>query len=165
VVADLTSRGIPHLAVRCTAGVGVVGPLVVPGRSACLRCCDLRRTEWEPQWPTMADQLAGHVQQAEIAAAGMAASLAAGQTLLALTQPDLAEHPPACWNALLEADAMLGALERTVCQPHPRCGCTASSGGRRPLPAQSQKGQIQPYIQVRQSSSPVDHHPRVTGSL
>lgn len=166
VVADVAGRGIPHLVVRCTAGVGLVGPLVVPGRSACVRCYDLRRAEREPHWAALADQLAGHPQQPEVAAAGMAAALAAGQTLLALAQPDLAEHPPACWNATLEMDAMLGALERSEFQPHPDCGCAASAAGRPSKQAVGlRNGQIRPYAQVRQATGPVDHHPRVTGNL
>ncbi len=32
--------GVPHLVVRLTEGDAVVGPFVVPGRTACLRCVD-----------------------------------------------------------------------------------------------------------------------------
>ena len=47
---------VPHLALRTAEAIGVVGPLVRPGRSACLRCVDLRKTEADPQWPKILAQ-------------------------------------------------------------------------------------------------------------
>ena len=41
LVDELRARGLAHLAVRLRDGVGVVGPLVYPGRTACLGCLDL----------------------------------------------------------------------------------------------------------------------------
>ena len=57
--AELTRAGIAHLAVAGVEGVAVVGPLVRPGRSACLRCLDLARSERDPAWPLILAQLAG----------------------------------------------------------------------------------------------------------
>jgi len=37
--------GVPHLVVRLTEGDAVVGPFVVPGRTACLRCVDAHHAE------------------------------------------------------------------------------------------------------------------------
>ena len=45
-------------AVVAGADRAVVGPLVVPGRSACLRCLELHRTDRDPGWPGVAAQLA-----------------------------------------------------------------------------------------------------------
>ena len=47
---------VPHLAVWAGEAVGVVGPLVRPGRSACLRCVDLRKADADPQWPKILAQ-------------------------------------------------------------------------------------------------------------
>jgi len=47
---------VPHLALRTGEAIGVVGPLVQPGRSACLSCVDLRKTEADPQWPKILAQ-------------------------------------------------------------------------------------------------------------
>ena len=33
---DLHSRGVPHLPVRVRDGIGLVGPLVIPGVTSCL---------------------------------------------------------------------------------------------------------------------------------
>ncbi len=47
----------PHLVVGVCETGGAVGPLVVPGRSACLRCLDLSRTDRDPAWPVVQAQL------------------------------------------------------------------------------------------------------------
>lgn len=54
----LLVAGTPHLFAGVRETTGVVGPLVVPGRSSCLRCADLNRTARDPAWPTLAAQLA-----------------------------------------------------------------------------------------------------------
>jgi hypothetical protein len=36
---------------------GVIGPLVLPGRSSCLRCAHLHRCDRDPAWPALAAQL------------------------------------------------------------------------------------------------------------
>src|ERR1022692_4568614 len=57
-LAVSASERIPHLAVSASEAIGVVGPLVLPGRSACLRCLDLARTDRDPAWPLILAQLA-----------------------------------------------------------------------------------------------------------
>ncbi len=47
----------PHLIVRTVGELAVVGPLVLPGRSACLRCLDLTRAGADPGWPELLAQL------------------------------------------------------------------------------------------------------------
>ena len=36
LVRDLHSQGVPHLPVRVRDGIGLVGPLVIPGVTSCL---------------------------------------------------------------------------------------------------------------------------------
>ena len=36
LVRDLHSQGVPHLPVRVRDGIGLVGPLVMPGVTSCL---------------------------------------------------------------------------------------------------------------------------------
>ncbi|KAA9155525.1 hypothetical protein FPZ12_029460 [Amycolatopsis acidicola] len=43
IVRMLVQEGVPHLPVRVREGLGIVGPLVYPGRSTCMRCADLHR--------------------------------------------------------------------------------------------------------------------------
>ena len=54
--ADLDPQ-IAHLVAVVRGDVGVVGPLVVPGTTSCLRCADLHRRDADPRWPRLAAQL------------------------------------------------------------------------------------------------------------
>lgn len=57
LAAELVRQGTPHLLVEVREQVGVVGPLVLPGRSSCLHCHDLTRADLDPGWPWLAAQL------------------------------------------------------------------------------------------------------------
>jgi hypothetical protein len=125
-VAELTrsflSTGTPHLMVSVRDGTGVVGPLVVPGQSSCLRCLDLTRTDRDPQWPQIAAQLADHRRPMACEAA-LAVALAGHAALHALTFLD-GEAAPATVNGTIEVRAD-GRVGRRSWVPHPRCGCRA----------------------------------------
>lgn len=58
VPAALSAGGLAHLIVAVRESRGVVGPLVVPSVSSCLRCHDLHRRDRDPAWPRIAAQLA-----------------------------------------------------------------------------------------------------------
>lgn len=46
----------PHLPVSVYRGHLSVGPLVVPGRTPCLNCLHLHRSDSDPHWPQLVDQ-------------------------------------------------------------------------------------------------------------
>ncbi|WP_037321256.1 hypothetical protein [Amycolatopsis orientalis] len=122
LVDELVRDGISHLPVRVRDGVGIVGPLVVPGRSSCLRCADLHRSALDGSWPRVASQLAGRVQRPDLGAVQACAALASAQALRLLSPNDKA--PPA-WNATLEIDFFDGAIRHRDWPPHTACGCGA----------------------------------------
>ena len=122
IVSLLIHDGIPHLTARVRDGIGIVGPLVLPGRSSCLNCADLHRTELDSRWPLIAGQLAGRTQQVDLGEVQACAVLAAAQALRALS-PD--ETPSPVWNAPLEIDSYDGAVRRRWWPAHHRCGCGA----------------------------------------
>ncbi|ASR34412.1 thiamin biosynthesis protein [Prauserella marina] len=122
VVSELMSDGIPHLVVKVRDGIGIVGPLVLPGRSSCLRCADLHRTSLDACWPRVAGQLAGRYQRADLSDVYAAAALAAGQALRILFPED---DPPPSWNGTLEINCHAGTMMRRDWIPHPHCGCGA----------------------------------------
>lgn len=117
--------GVPHLPVRVRDGIGIVGPLVVPGRTSCLRCADLHRCDIDPCWPAVATQLAGRSTPTELGTAHALAALATGQILRALNPADRA---PGLWNATLEIDPYAGEVQRRSWPPHPDCTCGAFHG-------------------------------------
>ncbi|MCG2800307.1 MAG: ThiF family adenylyltransferase [Cellulomonas sp.] len=122
--ATLLACGLPHLSVVVREGDVLVGPLVEPGAGPCLRCLDLHRTDLDPLWPVLLQQLSGarshrpgelHVP----VLAGVAAHLAAAMVLGRLDGEPAA--PGLTWQVPLP-DAV--PRERTW-SAHPRCGCGA----------------------------------------
>ncbi|WP_405135071.1 TOMM precursor leader peptide-binding protein [Nocardia sp. NBC_01388] len=122
LVAELMRRRIPHLQVRIRDGRGVIGPLVLPGATSCLRCADLHRCDHDPDWPHLCAQLldrVGHLSPAGIAAT---AALALGEVeTIAYGRDDQA---PATLNSTLEVDLDSHHLEFRPWSVHPHCGCT-----------------------------------------
>lgn len=121
--AALVRRAVPHLAAAASEAIGVVGPLVLPGRSACLRCLDLTRAEHDPAWPLILAQLAGLTAADPLACdtvlATMVAAQAAAQALAFVDQGAAA----AVTNGTLELVLPGWQWRRRTWQPHPRCDC------------------------------------------
>jgi bacteriocin biosynthesis cyclodehydratase domain-containing protein len=126
MIAPLHAEGVPYMLVRMRDGTGVVGPLVVPGRTSCPHCMDLQRTDLDPAWPTLALQLAGRPQPGELAATQAAAGLAVAQALVTLEWWLTGVGEPALWNASLEIDAVAGTVTSRPWEPHPDCRCGAA---------------------------------------
>ncbi|MEV6278434.1 TOMM precursor leader peptide-binding protein [Nocardia sp. NPDC051832] len=124
---DLVLHRIPHLAVRIRDGKGIVGPLVLPGRTSCLRCADLTRTDLDPAWPHLAAQLLGRVGQASTAAVAATAALALGEleSILACS----ATRTLGTLDGTLELDLDSHRIERRGWAPHPACGCHSVCAG------------------------------------
>src|SRR5699024_6115808 len=122
---ELFATGVPHLPISVRDGIGIVGPLVIPGKTSCLRCADLHRTDLDPCWPAVATQLAGRPRPSELSSVHALAALASGQVLRALNPTDRA---PNTWNATLEVDPYEGEVTHRPWQPHPDCSCGAFRG-------------------------------------
>ena len=123
----LTSERLPHLAVHAREASVVVGPLVLPGRTSCLRCADLHRTDADPCWPRLAAQLGALPTVAELACAQVAAGMAAEQVLALLTGRGESPDEPPATETTFELDPLHGTLVRRRWPPHPRCGCGAAA--------------------------------------
>jgi bacteriocin biosynthesis cyclodehydratase domain-containing protein len=121
--AALVRRAVPHLAAAASEAIGVVGPLVLPGRSACLRCLDLTRAEHDPAWPLILAQLASLTAADPLACdtvlATMVAAQAAAQALAFVDQGAAA----AVTNGTLELVLPGWQWRRRTWPPHPRCDC------------------------------------------
>lgn len=123
--------GIPHVYAGVLEGTGVVGPLVLPGGSACAGCLAAARAEREPEWPRMLAQWRAGGDREGVAACDVAlATMVAGLTAAhALTFLD--GRLPACTGARLEFALPGLAWELTELDPHPRCGCGAAAAADR----------------------------------
>jgi bacteriocin biosynthesis cyclodehydratase domain-containing protein len=118
-------RDRPHLPVLVREATAVIGPLVLPNRTPCLRCLELARSDRDPAWPMLAAQLAGDrdtTDACDIALAGAAASLA---TLHVLAWLDDRNRCPDSAGATIELSLSDLRLRRRSVSAHPACGCGA----------------------------------------
>lgn len=120
----------PHLFVLLREQDGTIGPLVVPGETACAECVDRNRSAVDPQWLDVSAQLAakaarppGRKPRAEhletVALAMTLAGAAATQILLFLD----AVNQPSSWSSVLTFHQNDGGWTRQEFTPHPGCGC------------------------------------------
>ena len=129
VVRDLHAAGVPYLPVRVRDGVGLVGPLVIPGVTSCLECADLHRSDRDSAWPAVAAQLRDTVGSADRATVLATAALALNQVDRVVRAVngghDMAHtpEPPPTLNTTLEFDLNVGSVEARQWPRHPRCGC------------------------------------------
>lgn len=119
--------GLPYLVTGIRETYGVVGPLVIPGRTSCPRCHDLYRTEQDPCWPRVAAQLSvparGIEPACDVTLATALAALTAGQVLAYLISPDATR----CVDATLELRLPDWNVRRRGWTPHRDCPCDAAA--------------------------------------
>lgn len=122
LVRTLVRARVPHLVVRIRDGRGVVGPFVLPGRSSCLRCADLVRTDLDPSWPRLASQLYGRQGHAGRAVTSATAAMAVGQ-VEAFLSGDPSVTPAV--DRTLELDLRTHRIVTRRWVRHPHCDCSA----------------------------------------
>jgi hypothetical protein len=119
LVADALLRADqPHLLVRASAAGMDVGPLVLPGETACVRCTDLARRDLDPAWHILLPQLCRSRATLVPALVGWAAGVAVTQVL-----GFLAGQRPESAGATIELSAHDFATRLRVWNAHPDCGC------------------------------------------
>jgi bacteriocin biosynthesis cyclodehydratase domain-containing protein len=119
-------RHRPHLPVVVRETVAAIGPLVLPGRSPCLRCVELTRGDRDPVWPALAAQLVGEPPGVEACDVVLASAAAALVALNLLTWIDRRERtPPPTVGGILELSLLDLRLRRRTVHAHPGCGCGA----------------------------------------
>ena len=119
--------GVPHLVVRLTEGDAVVGPFVVPGRTACLRCVDAHHAVADPRWPLLVAQQAARTSRLRDDAVPEPVDPALAHLALAWAARDLFSHAagrlPASWSATIRLPPDLAEAEAVAWLRHPECGC------------------------------------------
>ncbi|MGW7415429.1 ThiF family adenylyltransferase [Streptomyces sp. NPDC054863] len=132
--------GIPHLYAGVVEATGVVGPLVLPGGSACAGCMERSRAKLDPGWPRMLAQWrsgrrAG-VPACDVALATAVAGLAAAHAL-AFLDGELPSSTGARWEAALP---ILDWRAQQV-TAHRDCVCGAGGDGEGDTPS----GDLKPH--------------------
>ncbi|HET8795156.1 MAG TPA: ThiF family adenylyltransferase [Arthrobacter sp.] len=124
--AELMHKEQPHLPVILRDRDVLVGPLVVPGKTACLGCIDQHRADQDPQWleicRTMRARAVTETGAApeETAVALFAAGSAVLQSLLLID----GVNRPSGWSTVVQMRTADGSSTSFSYQPHPACGCT-----------------------------------------
>ncbi|MFG1704086.1 thiamine biosynthesis protein ThiF [Nonomuraea sp. M3C6] len=120
LVNELTSLGIPHLLVSAFEGHGIVGPLVLPSKTACLHCLDLTRRDHDPAWPMVTARLGGYPPGEIACDATLAALVAAEAVGHALTYLDGKESVVTNGTMDVTPD---WRWKRRSWSVHPQCRC------------------------------------------
>ncbi|MEW1694646.1 ThiF family adenylyltransferase [Streptomyces sp. NPDC091278] len=119
------ATGTPHLYAGVLEATGAVGPLVLPGGTACARCLQEGRTDGEPDWPRLLAQWRSGAPQplpaCDLGLATAVAGLAAAHAL-AFLDGDL----PASTGTRWETSLPLLEWRAERLRPHPACPCGAA---------------------------------------
>ena len=128
VVDRWAQKGTPHVLVRLVEGYAVVGPFVVPGSTACVRCVDAHATDDDPAWPLLLAQYTalsardrpdGTTEPFDPALAELACAWAARDVASYLDG-----HRPSTWSATVRLDPLLHDIRTQEWLRHPHCGCS-----------------------------------------
>jgi hypothetical protein len=125
--ASLMREQIPHLAASADEAIGIVGPLVIPGRTACLRCIDLTRTDRDPAWPLILAQLTGRAPDPLACDAPLAAAVAAQAAAQGLAFIDRAAGGGAVTDGTLELVLPGWQWRRRTWPRHRDCSCGSTT--------------------------------------
>lgn len=128
--ADWVTAGIPHLYAGVLEGTGLVGPLVLPGATACAGCMERDRVDRDPAWPRMLVQWRSAHRRRTGAACDLGLSTAVAGLAAAHALSFLDGELPASTASRWEAALPGLHWQHTSLRPHPDCPCGASADRR-----------------------------------
>jgi bacteriocin biosynthesis cyclodehydratase domain-containing protein len=120
--------GRPHLLLRLSEGAAVVGPFVIPGETACLRCLDGHHADVDPAWPLLVAQHGSAAlhprddtvpEPVDSVLAVLAAAWAAREVV-----SHAEGRSPATTSTTIRLDPHLTCLETRTWSRHHGCGCS-----------------------------------------
>ncbi len=115
----------PHLHVGVLGDRAVVGPLVVPGLTSCLRCAHLHRRDADAAWPLLSVQWAHAVRSMPCPPLDpLLVQLAATHAAVLLRRWTDAPSCPDDWSGFALELRLPEGIPRRLDRPaHPLCGC------------------------------------------
>jgi hypothetical protein len=132
--ARLMAGDVAHLPVVFDGGGATVGPLVAPGRTACLACLAAHERDRDPAWPAIAAQLVGRRPVPVPRPRAMEAGSLAARLLRDAPRADAAAQRGVRATTSVRQDAEARRSWRSH-RPHPECLCrsaTPASAEHRP---------------------------------
>ncbi|MEU9080860.1 ThiF family adenylyltransferase [Streptomyces sp. NPDC048357] len=123
--ADWVATGIPHLYAGVLEGTGLVGPLVLPGVTACAGCMEREHVDRDAAWPRMLVQWRSAHRRRAGAACDLGLSTAVAGLAAAHALSFLDGELPASTATRWEAALPSLHWESAPVLPHPDCPCGA----------------------------------------
>lgn len=114
--AALSAADTPHLPVVFCGHEAEVGPIVVPGRTACLACLAAHRRDRDPHWPVLAAQFIGRPVPEIDRSLALEAGLVAARLLSEVALPGWTPR-----SVTLHRDGVRRRIASP--RPHPDCRC------------------------------------------
>lgn len=123
----LVADGVPHLVLRLVDGAVTIGPFVVPGETACLRCVDLHVASGDPVYPALVEQHAqatpeagrhGWPEPVDLPLVTLATAWAV-RDVCTWAEGDR----PTTWSATVRLEPGLSGLTDVQWLRHPGCSC------------------------------------------
>jgi hypothetical protein len=122
---DLLAEDIPHYPIAVSGGAGRIGPLVIPGRTACLGCLHLCEADRDRAWPALIDQVRmrhGCTRAQDITVASLSSAAAVRELLSFLDLGPQHSNSQESSSYRVFDDSQAVPAEVTV-GSHPLCGC------------------------------------------
>lgn len=140
---ELMSEGLAHLGTAIAGPVASIGPLVVPYASACARCVELRRVDFDPAWSRVIAAMSHPGKRLRITGPWVNSVLASATAAIAAQQvleylDGFATTGIATWDALLLVRLPGPSLSRIATTRHPDCGCLWAPSNRLQVDEQPQ---------------------------
>ncbi|WP_026818908.1 ThiF family adenylyltransferase [Arthrobacter castelli] len=127
--AELMHREHPHLPVVLRDHDVLIGPLVVPGETACTECVDRHRADQDPQWLNMCRTMRRRAMARDSTGpeeSALALSAAGPAVLQSLLLVDGVNRPSG-WSTVVQVRAADGSTVTHSYSPHPDCGCLGAT--------------------------------------
>lgn len=119
----LMRSDVTHLPLELAGDRVRVGPVVIPGRTACAACLHAHRADADPQWPLLAAQLLGREPVRTAPALLVEAALLSGRMLRELPTAE-----DATTTFSVGVSAAHARREWHAHRPHARCLCRSPEG-------------------------------------
>ncbi len=116
--------------VQLVEGGAVIGPLVVPGQTACLRCLDAFHSEEDPSWALLVEQYARAVSSDRADGIPEPVDPALATIAVGWAARDVSAYleggTPTTWSSTVRLAPELDTIESRSWPTHPDCGCSWS---------------------------------------
>ncbi|MDA3021057.1 MAG: hypothetical protein O2943_00060 [Actinomycetota bacterium] len=116
----------PHLPATVYGARAVIGPIVIPGKTSCLRCAYLHTVDADAMWPKVTLQLASALRRLKaLPLDRLLVRAAASQTALLIRAWIDQPANPEPWRELAFELRLPGGRAGPIARPpHPLCGCS-----------------------------------------